>query len=80
MRYYQFKSYLTEYFGERVHKVTLDAGLGCPNRDGTKGWGGCIYCDRYGSGTGAKERYPGLKAQALNPKPLGLPKNKNVKP
>jgi len=64
MRYYSFNQYLKEKFGERVQKVTLDAGLGCPNRDGTKGWGGCIYCDQFGSGTGAREKYPDLKSQA----------------
>lgn len=64
MRYYSFNQYLKEQFGERVQKVTLDAGLGCPNRDGTKGWGGCIYCDQFGSGTGVREKYPDLKSQA----------------
>ena len=65
MRYYQFNRFLKEKFGERVQKVILDAGLGCPNRDGTKGWDGCIYCDRFGSGSGAKEKYPDIKTQAL---------------
>ena len=65
MYYYKFNQYLKEKFGERIQKVTLDAGLSCPNRDGTKGWGGCIYCDRYGSGTGAKDKYPDLQSQAL---------------
>jgi hypothetical protein len=41
-----------------VQKVTLDAGLSCPNRDGTRGESGCIYCDAKGSGTGAKNQYP----------------------
>lgn len=36
-----------------MRKITLDAGLGCPNRDGTVGHGGCIYCNPRGSGTGA---------------------------
>jgi len=35
-----------------VQKITLDAGLTCPNRDGTRGRGGCIYCNSRGSGTG----------------------------
>jgi radical SAM protein (TIGR01212 family) len=38
--------------GERVHKISLDAGLSCPNRDGTLGGQGCIYCNARGSGTG----------------------------
>ncbi len=48
--------YLKGRFGFRVHKIPLDAGLSCPNRDGTKGRGGCIYCDAKGSGTGAARR------------------------
>lgn len=64
MRYYTFNAYLKERFGRRVQKVTLDAGLSCPNRDGTRGAGGCIYCDAKGSGTGAHAATPDLAAQA----------------
>jgi uncharacterized protein len=53
-RYRDFNTYLREMFGERVQKITLDAGFTCPNRDGTVGRGGCIYCDSRGSGSGAK--------------------------
>jgi len=52
-RYRDFSSYLKEIFGERVQKISLDAGLGCPNRDGTISYKGCIFCDSRGSGTGA---------------------------
>ena len=52
-RYRDFNSYLREIFGERVQKISLDAGLGCPNRDGTISLRGRIFCDRLGSGTGA---------------------------
>ncbi len=52
-RYRDFNGYLRERFGERVQRVSLDAGLGCPNRDGTISRGGCIYCDPLGSGSGA---------------------------
>jgi radical SAM protein (TIGR01212 family) len=45
--------WLRERFGRPVHRVALDAGSTCPNRDGTKGYGGCTYCDIEGSGTGA---------------------------
>ena len=48
--------FLRHHFGCRVQKIPLDAGLGCPNRDGTRGRGGCIYCDARGSGTGAAAR------------------------
>ena len=52
-RYRDYNSYLQEIFGERVQKISLDAGLGCPNRDGAISNRGCIYCDSRGSGTGA---------------------------
>ena len=64
-RYYTLNQFFRERFGERVQKITLDAGFGCPNRDGTKGWGGCVYCDKFGSGTGAKEKYLDIRSQAL---------------
>ncbi len=54
--YLSFNRFLKSRFGERVQKIPLDAGLGCPNRDGTKGTEGCIYCDPLGSGTGAEKR------------------------
>jgi radical SAM protein (TIGR01212 family) len=44
-RYNTYVDYLKEKFGERVQKVIVNAGFSCPNRDGTKGWGGCIYCN-----------------------------------
>jgi radical SAM protein (TIGR01212 family) len=56
-RYRDFNTYLREIFGERVQKISLDAGLGCPNRDGTVSEAGCIYCDSLGSGTGAMVRH-----------------------
>ena len=36
---------LLKTYGERVHKVAIDAGLSCPNRDGSKGIGGCTFCN-----------------------------------
>lgn len=52
-RYRDFNTYLKDIFGERVQKIPLDAGLNCPNRDGTISDRGCVYCNRLGSGTGA---------------------------
>lgn len=52
-RYYTLNRYFKEIFNCRVHKITIDAGFTCPNRDGVKGTGGCIYCNPAGSGTGA---------------------------
>ncbi len=39
-----------EKFGGKVYKLSLDAGFSCPNRDGTLGTGGCIFCSGFGSG------------------------------
>jgi radical SAM protein (TIGR01212 family) len=44
-RYNSYSDYFKRVFGQRVQKVTLDAGFTCPNRDGTKGTGGCTYCN-----------------------------------
>ncbi len=61
--YLSFNQFLRDRFGDRVQKIALDAGLGCPNRDGTVGRGGCIYCDPRGSGTGAAARGLGIREQ-----------------
>jgi radical SAM protein (TIGR01212 family) len=52
-RYRDLNSYFRDLFGCRVQKISLDAGLTCPNRDGTYSDQGCIYCNSRGSGTGA---------------------------
>jgi len=52
-RYRDYNGYLRDLFGERVQKIPLDVGLGCPNRDGTISREGCAYCDPLGSGSGA---------------------------
>jgi hypothetical protein len=62
-RYNDLNSYLRGLFGCRVQKITLDAGLTCPNRDGTIATGGCIYCNSRGSGTGAHGRGRSITAQ-----------------
>lgn len=48
-RYNQFSAHLKELFGQKVYKVTLDAGFSCPNRDGKLSTEGCIFCDDSGS-------------------------------
>ncbi len=52
-RYRTLNSWLKSIFGSTVRKISVDAGLGCPNRPGGHGPGGCIYCNQRGSGTGA---------------------------
>jgi len=55
-RYTDYNAYLRGLFGERVQKISVDAGLTCPNRDGRLSHAGCIYCNAKGSGTGAFAR------------------------
>lgn len=49
-RYKSLNYFLREQFGEKVFKISLDAGFTCPNRDGFIGTGGCIFCSPRGSG------------------------------
>ncbi len=49
-RYHTLTYYYKEKFNEKVCKVSLNANFTCPNIDGTKGYGGCIYCTKLGSG------------------------------
>lgn len=51
-RFYDLNTYFRNRYGGRVHKISVDAGLNCPNRDGTIHTRGCIYCNAKGSGTG----------------------------
>lgn len=48
--YYSLDFYLREQFKEKVYRLALNGGCTCPNRDGTLGTGGCIFCSREGSG------------------------------
>lgn len=43
--YYDFGSFLSQYFEGKVQKISIHAGFTCPNRDGSKGTGGCTYCN-----------------------------------
>jgi uncharacterized protein len=45
LRYHSYNFHLRRRFGRRVHKVSVDAGLTCPNVDGTVAVGGCTFCD-----------------------------------
>ncbi|MBQ1453798.1 MAG: TIGR01212 family radical SAM protein [Ruminococcus sp.] len=50
MYYYSLNEYLQKTFGEKVYKISLNGGMTCPNRDGTLGSRGCIFCSEGGSG------------------------------
>ncbi len=64
-RYNDLNSYFRSIFGCRVQKITIDAGLSCPNRDGKISTGGCIYCNTRGSGTGAHAKGYSVTDQIL---------------
>ena len=49
-RYHTLDYFYKNKFGKKVCKISLNAGFTCPNKDGTKGYGGCIYCSKLGSG------------------------------
>ena len=49
-RYHTFNYYLKSHYNKKVAKVIIDGHFSCPNRDGSKGYGGCIFCSEYGSG------------------------------
>lgn len=50
MNYYSLNKYLNNTFAEKVYKISLNGNMTCPNRDGTLGTKGCIFCSRGGSG------------------------------
>ena len=50
MKYRTLNAHYQQKFGCKVYKLSLDGGFTCPNRDGTVGTGGCIFCSAYGGG------------------------------
>lgn len=62
-RYQTYNYYLRKKFGKKVFKVPLNVDLGCPNRDGTKGSGGCIFCSAKKSGDFAGDPCDDIKSQ-----------------
>ena len=77
-RYSDYNSYLRNLFGQRVQKITIDAGLSCPNRDGVISRGGCIYCNSKGSGSGLFARGMSIKEQIRTGK-IGMIKKYKAK-
>lgn len=57
--YHSLDYELKKIYGEKIYKIALDAGMTCPNRDGTCGVRGCIFCSAGGSGDFAAKRNPG---------------------
>ena len=68
--YHSLDFHLKETFGKKVYKLALDGGMTCPNRDGTAGSGGCIFCSAGGAGDFAAPRTASVKEQAEAAKAL----------
>lgn len=85
MEYYSFSQYVKDTFGEKVYKIALDGGFTCPNRDGSLGTRGCIFCSGKGSGDFAqspvrdKQGIPDIFAQIEAGKKRVEAKNKSGK-
>lgn len=63
MKYTTLNSYLKNTFGCKVYKLAIDGGFTCPNRDGTLGTRGCIFCSRGGSGEFAESKEKSVTQQ-----------------
>ncbi len=72
-RYYDLKSYWRNLFGCNVHKLPIDAGFTCPNRDGRVAYGGCIYCDGRASKLRQKGELPTVAEQIQSGKTFYKP-------
>ncbi len=78
-RYYTLDYFYKHKFNSKVFKVSLNAGFTCPNKDGTVGVGGCIYCSKTGSGEYAGDKTKDLVTQFNEVKELMLHKWPNAK-
>lgn len=79
MKFYSLNDYLHDTFGEKVYKIALDGGFTCPNRDGTLGTKGCIFCSGAGSGEFAGSRGDSVSIQIEKGKELLKDKAKSGK-
>lgn len=69
-RYYSLNDYIKQTFGEKLYKLALNGGMSCPNRDGTLGRGGCIFCSAGGSGDFASDYHLSIHDQIITAKQL----------
>ena len=77
MKYLSVNEYYKKTFGHKVYKLSLDAGCTCPTRDGTKGYGGCIFCSASGSGEFSSDKNLSITEQIEKAKLLVQNKIKN---
>ena len=68
MNYKSANEYYRSLFGQKIYRLALDAGCTCPNRDGTLGHGGCIFCSGSGSGEFAADRDLPVRKQLVQAK------------
>ena len=66
IRYNHLNSYLKDKFGKRTLKICVDGGFTCPNRDGSKGAGGCAFCGEMGAGDNIKNRHKNILKSISN--------------
>ena len=78
-RYYTLDYYYKMKYGCKISKISLNLGLTCPNKDGTKGFGGCIYCSPSGSGEFGGSKQDNIKDQFEKVKSMMLSKWPNSK-
>ena len=75
--YHSLDYHYKQRFGQKVYKLSLDGGFTCPNRDGTLGTSGCIFCSEGGSGDFAAPAYLSIPEQIDAAKKLLAPKLKS---
>ena len=73
-RYHTLDYFYKKKYGEKIFKVSLNAGFSCPNIDGKVGYGGCIYCSKSGSGEFGGKIEDSLKTQFIKGKEMMLKK------
>ncbi|MBQ8868563.1 MAG: TIGR01212 family radical SAM protein [Oscillospiraceae bacterium] len=78
-RFYSYNQYMREKFGCKMYKLSLSISNTCPNRDGTKGAGGCIFCSEGGSGDFAAAYCKSITEQIEDAKKLVSRKNRGGK-
>jgi radical SAM protein (TIGR01212 family) len=72
--YLSASEYYKSIFGQKIYKISLDAGCTCPTRDGSKGTRGCIFCSAAGSGDFASSRRLSIREQVEQAKSLVINK------
>lgn len=69
-KYYSASEYYKDLFGCKVYKISISSGCTCPNRDGTKSFGGCIFCSNSGSGEFTQDKVFSIEEQIEQGKKL----------